>query len=259
MENKYIFGDDVQLYDMWRPRYHERVFETICDYARLNKNSRIIEIGCGTGQATEAMLKRGFQVHAIEASDNMCKFVNQKFAIYPFEAENKLFEEAKIKNDSVDLVLAATSFHWVDEKIGYEKIRSALKEKGCLALLWNHPFVSKKDDPLHLKINEIYKKYIEQNERKSKGEQIEDDWKRYERIYNTIKEYGFSREEFHTYKGLREFSAKDYISLLNTYSDHKMMSDNARREFEDDIEYAIESFGGVLKVYDTMELYLATK
>lgn len=254
-----IFGEDVELYDMWRPHYQDRVFDEICSYANLSEDSAIMEIGCGTGQATESMLKRGHKIRAVEASKSMCEYANDKFGKYFFSVENALFEEAVIVDSTVDLFFAATSFHWIDEEIGYTKMRRALKENGCIALIWNRPFVARKSDLLHSEIQGIYRKYIEQNERNSRINHVEDDWERYKRIGDTIKQYGFRDVEFHTFKSGRTFNSKDYVCLLNTYSDHITMEDNAKKQFENEIMNAIDSFGGVLKVYDTVELYLARK
>lgn len=259
MEQKVIFGEDVKLYDMWRPHYQDRVFGEICSYANLSEDSVIMEIGCGTGQATESMLKRGYKIRAVEAAKSMCEYANDKFGMYFFSVENVLFEEAVIEDSTVDLFLAATSFHWINEEIGYTKMKRALKENGCIALMWNRPFVAKESDMLHAEIQKIYRKYIEKNERSSSVNQVEDDWVRYKRISDTIRRYGFQDVEFHAFKSVRKFNSKDYVCLLNTYSDHRTMEENAKNKFEDEIMNAIDSFGGVLKVYDTVELYLARK
>ena len=47
--------------------------------------------------------------------------------------------------------------------------------------------------------------------------------------------------------------------MLNTYSDHRAMPDDVRTRFECEIRAAIEKAGGFLKVYDTIDLYLAQK
>ena len=259
MKNKLIFGEDVKLYDMWRPHYPDRVFEEICSYANVCENSSIIEIGCGTGQATEPMLKRGYKIHAIEVSKSMCEYANNKFSNFPFVAENISFEDCEIMEKTVDLFMAATAFHWVDEEIGYTKMSTALKKNGSIALLWNRPFVARDNDRMHLEIQRIYRKYTERKDRDSNLKQIEDDWERYKRISNTIKKYGFKDVEFHMFRSVRKFDSRGYINLLNTYSDHRLMKEKCKNEFEDEIGNAIDSLGGILNVYDTVDLYLAKR
>jgi len=50
-----------------------------------------------------------------------------------------------------------------------------------------------------------------------------------------------------------------FLALLNTYSDHRTLPINIKAGLENGITTAINSFGGILHVYDTMDLYLAQK
>ena len=60
------FDQVAQLYDRARPPYPEALFEDVVNYTALRKDARILEIGCGTGQATLPMARRGFAVDCIE-------------------------------------------------------------------------------------------------------------------------------------------------------------------------------------------------
>lgn len=259
MDSRMIFGNDVYAYDALRPRYGERVFEEIYNYSNITNESKIVEIGCGTGQATEIFLRNGYSIHAVEISESMSNFVRKKYCGELFSVENKAFEEASFNNESVDLFIAATSFHWVNKMQGYTKMWKSLKKGGCIALFWNRPFVARKNDPMHIKIQEIYKKYEYAGLRKIGKKQVEFDVLRYENIVNSIQEYNFDDIEFHTFKSVRKIKADAYVELLNTYSDHKMMEVDAKIAFENDIRNVINTFGGVLVIHDTVELYLARK
>ena len=79
------------------------------------------------------------------------------------------------------------------------------------------------------------------------------------KIENTIKSYGFKNCYSKLFFQTRIFTADGYISLLNTYSDHRAMPIKAKTALENGIADAINSFGGILHVYDTMDLYLARK
>ena len=57
----------------------------------------------------------------------------------------------------------------------------------------------------------------------------------------------------------RTFSAKEYVELLGTYSDHIAMEEKIRTEFFAKIEETINQYGGTLTIYDTIDMQLARK
>ena len=157
------------------------------DTFEIIKNTKIPEIGCGTGQATERFLKTGANLLAIEPGEKMASFCTEKFNENEnFKIINTTFENAELGESQYDLVFSATAFHWVDEKIGYKKILDILKKNGAVALFWNKPFLNKKDDLLHVEIQKIYKKY-----RPLENEPIEIDYELYNKRKAKIEKYGF--------------------------------------------------------------------
>ncbi len=74
---------------------------------------------------------------------------------------------------------------------------------------------------------------------------------------NAIKSFGFKDAEIHLYCGRRNFSAAEYIGLLNTYSDHISLPPDIKTAFEKEIAEIITKLGGTMTIFDTMDLYLA--
>ena len=72
-------------------------------------------------------------------------------------------------------------------------------------------------------------------------------------------EYGFEDIRYQLYQRRRNFSAKQYIALLGTYSDHLALERQKRTEFFSKIQQAIEAYGGEITLYDTVDLQLARK
>lgn len=255
MDKRLMFNEDVINYDKWRPIYCEELFNDIIEYSGLDQNKKAIEVGIGTGQATTPFLKTGCKLTAVELGGNFTEYVKEKFKQYKnFTVCNTSFEDFECADNSVDIIYSATAFHWIPEDIGYKKAFKLLKDGGTLAVFWNKPFVKREDDPLHQKIQGIYQKY-----RPSTAKFIENNTLRYKKISETIKSFGFNELEVKLYHGMRKFNACNYISLLNTYSDHIAMPEFTKQLFESEIESAIKESGNVLKVYDTIDLYLARK
>lgn len=255
MDKRFTFNEDVENYDKWRPGYCKELFNDIIQYSELNKNKKAIEIGIGTGQATIPFLMTGCAVTAIELGKDLAECSEEKFKEYKnFSVYNTSFEDFQCDDNSFDILYSATAFHWIPEDIGYPKALNILKNGGTLALFWNKPFVKREDDLLHQKIQSIYQKY-----RPSNDKFIENDTARYNKIAKTIQSYGFRDLQVKLYHQTRVFTSSGYISLLDTYSDHRSMEKSTKQLLYNEIENAILENGNVLNVYDTIDLYLARK
>jgi ubiquinone/menaquinone biosynthesis C-methylase UbiE len=255
MDKRFTFNEDVKNYDKWRPTYCKELFNDIIQYSELIQNKKAIEIGIGTGQATVPFLMTGCDVTAIELGKNLAEYSKEKFNEYKnFSVYNTSFEDFECDDNSYDILYSATAFHWIPEEIGYPKALKLLKNDGTLALFWNKPCVYREDDLLHQKIQSIYQKY-----RPSDDKFIENDTERYNKISKTIESYGFRDLVVKLYHLKRIFNSSDYISLLNTYSDHRSMGDSIKQLVYNEIENTILENGNVLNVYDTIELYLSRK
>ena len=71
--------------------------------------------------------------------------------------------------------------------------------------------------------------------------------------------YGFVDIKHALFYRTRTFTAKEYIELLGTYSDHIAIEKTIRTEFFLKIEEAINQYGGSFTLYDTIDLQLARK
>lgn len=255
MDERFTFNEDVRNYDKWRPTYCKELFYDIIQFSKLNKNKKAIEVGIGTGQATIPFLITGCDVTAIELGNELAEYSKEKFKEYEnFSVYNTSFEDFECDDSSFDILYSATAFHWIPEDIGYPKALNLLKNCGTIALFWNKPFVNREDDLLHQKIQSIYQKY-----RPSNDKLLENDSARYEKISRTIRSYGFRDLQVKLYHQTRVFNSSGYISLLNTYSDHRSMTESTKQLLYNEIENAILEHGDVINVYDTIDLYLARK
>lgn len=254
MDLRRTFNTDEYNYDKSRPDYPKELFNDIFDYINLSENSNILEIGIGTGQATLPFLNKGCNVTAVELGDKLTRYCAQKFSHFDnFSIINSDFIEADLPEKSFDLIYSATAFHWIPNDSGYEKIKSLLKSDGAVALFWNHPFVSNVSDETNLSSMSVYKKY-----RPNDKIPVEFDSIKCQEQINELKRYGFANIKSKVYKRIRRLTSGEYISLIKTYSDHNSLSEKVRNAFEKDMKKAIDDVGGVINIYDTIDLYLGS-
>ncbi|BBF42294.1 methyltransferase [Lachnospiraceae bacterium KM106-2] len=252
MELRRTFNKDAYLYDEYRPEYPDELFTDIISYTHIERGSKLLEIGVGTGQATRPFLELGCDIIGIELGDQLSSYVRDKYKDYDnFKVINDDFMSYPIEENSYDFIYCATAFHWLPKEEAYTKIRRALKKDGTLALFWNHPYPNREDDRSNLANQRIYQKY-----RPSDEKQIEFSEKDCNKYRDELVEFGFQKVESKLYRRVRTLQTEEYIQLLNTYSDHIALRAEVKEKFEGDMRKAIDEVGGRINIYDTLDLYL---
>ena len=132
------FEDIAVAYDRARPGYPEALFDALATDCGLSRSDRILEIGCGTGQATRSLAQHGYEITCVELGENLCLSRPREPCRYPnVTIDVGSFEDANLGSQKFDLVFSATAFHWVDPEIGYPKVADVLRPGGHLALVTN--------------------------------------------------------------------------------------------------------------------------
>lgn len=252
---EWTFNTEAEKYEKMRPGYVSELYEDIFEYIPIDKSSNVVEIGIGGGQATLPILKTGCKLTAVEYGANLAEICRQKFKEFSnFSAVTTKFEDFVYDNNLCDLIYSASAFHWIPEDIGYTKVFKMLNSGGVFARFANHPYKDKGREEIHQALQKIYSVYLPCV--LGPSEYSEYDAK--ERA-NIAREYGFVDISYKLYYRTRNFSAKEYILLLGTYSDHIAIEEKTRIKFFAEIENAIDNLGGNITIYDTIDLQLARK
>jgi SAM-dependent methyltransferase len=115
------------------------MFDDLAEFAGIGAGCRVLEIGCGTGQATVPLAERGCRVVAVELGAAMAAVARQRLARFPLaEVVTSSFEDWPLPAEPFDVVLAATAFHWVDPAVRVAKSAGALRAGGALATIATH-------------------------------------------------------------------------------------------------------------------------
>ncbi len=253
MDFRKIFDSIPEQFDEWRPRYCEELFNDLIDYAKLGTDKAVLEVGPGTGQATEPILRTGCSYLAIELGENLTQFMTNRFSSYKnFQIVNADFETYDFGKDRFDLVYSAAAFQWIPEKIGYTKAYEILKSGGTFAMFMMRPNLQPSggytDEPLYSKIQEVYNKFFHpETEYKCKLD------------YDVRDMYGFVNLECREYLKTREYTADGYVSFLGTHADHITLQEPYKSKFYEGIREVIQNFGNKITLYDKITIYLARK
>lgn len=257
---EWTFNTQAEKYEKIRPGYVMELYDDIFKLANIDANSNVMEIGIGGGQATLPVLKKGCKVTAVEYGESLAKVCCEKFKDYPkFSTVVGKFEDSSFESNSFDLIFSASAFHWVPEEIGYTKVFDLLKPGGMFARFANHPYRHKSNPSLSEEIDKIYAMYYYKFYNKKQEVPKEYSELDASNRANIARKYGFVDISYKLYYRTRTFSSKEYIELLGTYSDHIVIEEKIRNKFFSEIEAVIDSFGGQITIYDTIDLQLARK
>lgn len=136
------FLDKASDYASFRPGYPEPLLTVLRDRFSLGNDWIIADIGSGTGILTELLLKNGNQVFAVEPNGQMRQYAEKTLSNYPqFVAINGSAESTTLKDDSVDLIVCAQSFHWFEPKNTKREFIRISKIPHRILLLWNERII----------------------------------------------------------------------------------------------------------------------
>src|SRR5450631_2230446 len=114
-EAQKAYGLDPATYDAGRPEYPHRVYRILEDRCGLRPGISVLESGPGSGQVTRHLVAAGAHVTAVEPDPSMGEFLRSSLLPGSVQVIESTFEDALLADHSFDLMVAATSFHWVDQ------------------------------------------------------------------------------------------------------------------------------------------------
>ncbi|MBI5565311.1 MAG: methyltransferase domain-containing protein [Chloroflexi bacterium] len=248
------FDEVADGYDAYRPAYPEKLIDALIAMTGIRPDSKILEIGSGTGKATLMLARRGFAIRCIEPGQNLVAIAARKLKHFPrIEFETVAFEHWHTQPGEFALALSAQAFHWVPKEIGYAQAARALNPNGHLALFWNmYP------DPASAVFLELHQVYQERAPALAdRSISCEDLIRERER---DIEESGFfNNVKTSLFPWSARYDTRQYLGLLSTYSDHLRLSDEERTSLFDGIAEVIDRHGGYLEKLYVAALYIAQK
>ncbi len=221
------FGAVSSLYDSVRPDYPEALIADVIAISAIPAAGTILELGIGTGKATKPFLQRGYFLTALDISSKQITIAKKN--LVEFQHIHYIvssFETADLPLNTYDLVFAAQTFHWIDPSIRYQKSAAVLKPNGYLAIFSNFQCA---DAPLEKEIRKLYSKYCSASFSVSTYGTVDS-------VYDLFQSSLFF-ENVQKIRYLRDlsYSAKDYLSLLGTFSFISTLPNDQKELFFTDV------------------------
>jgi SAM-dependent methyltransferase len=95
----------------------------------------VLDVGAGTGKLTRSLVRDGVEVTAVDPSGGMLAELRRVLPQVPTLTGTA--EHIPLPDNSVDAVLVAQAWHWVDPGRAVPEVARVLSPGGRLGLIWN--------------------------------------------------------------------------------------------------------------------------
>jgi SAM-dependent methyltransferase len=127
------FGAIAEDYDRFRPRPPLEAARWVLG----DERERAVDLGAGTGALSRSLRELCSQVIAVEPDARMRAVLVAQLP--EVRAVGGIGEAVPLRSDSVDAVLASSSWHWMDAQVATSEVVRILHPGGVFGLLWNSP------------------------------------------------------------------------------------------------------------------------
>ena len=221
------FDLSARLYDEARPGYPEELFEDLVRLCGVPDGGTVLEIGCGTGEATLPLARRGYRILRLEPGANLAAMARRNLSAFvpAVKVEERAFEDWEPGSEAFDVVTAATSFWWVDPAVRYARTAAALRPGCSAAVFWNAHAGLPGHDGFFDAVQETYRRHAPEP---TGGP-------RHPHELPTTLDPGFPEtglfEEVAVrhYPWTETYDTNGYLRLLRTFSDHAALTKLAGR------------------------------
>lgn len=250
MELRKIFDTIPEQFDRFRPRYSPELFQYLIDHAGIAPGKTVLEIGPGTGQATDPILETGCDYHAIELGEHLYAKMKEKYGAFTnFHIVNDDFITHDFALQRFDMIYSAATIQWIPEQVAFAKTFELLKPGGILAMMLTRSDYKTPNEDLYAKIQKLYDQYYKPEIPYAQGGFR----------YDHAPEYGYVDFQQHHFPGRREMNPDEYVSYCGTHCDHIVIPEPYKTAFFEGLRKVVAENGGKVVFEDTHVLYLARK
>jgi ubiquinone/menaquinone biosynthesis C-methylase UbiE len=212
----------AERYAKGRPFFHRNTVKHIREFIKIDKKlENALDVACGTGLSTTALLDIAKNVFGTDTSDEMLKLAlnPQEIKYSKASAENLPFE-----NNYFNIITVSSGVHWFDIDHFLREASRVLRSKSWLVLYENH-FISEMPEVEEFQnwFPQVYlKKYPSPKRNNS-----------YEWTNENLEDKGFRFIKEEKFKNLVEFTKEKLILYFTTQSNITAAVENKVSGYEE--------------------------
>ncbi len=262
MEQRFTFDKIASLYDAARPDYPEALFGAIVGVADLTPDDAVLEIGCGTGRATQGLARLGASVLALDPGPALLLDVARApgSPVSPISVSAEAtFEDwplASWRRDSRSSPPRKAGTGMATPHMRFVKAAAALREGGFLAVFGNvsMPLPA----PLGPALDRLYRRYAPRLLGVGAGRlPVSGPAAWSSKLFADSELFGPATHK--AYPWTRQHDAANYVALLLTRSDCQMLDPAARDALTAAVTQTIDAHGGAFEAGYEAHLYMARR
>jgi SAM-dependent methyltransferase len=244
-------------YERYRAGYPDQVVELVVAAAQVGPGSRVLEIGCGTGQLSVPLARRGAALIAVELGQNLAAIARRNLDDFPAaRVDVGAFEDWPLPTDPFDAVVSASALHWIDPAVRFSKVARALKPGGTMVIVHVHhvrggtPGFFPDTQPIYVRWGLSDDPFFEPSAPEDAPV-----------MYPELDEQPeFGRVQRHRFEIPRQHTSDSYVGWLKTDSLVLSLEPQSRRRFLSDIEALITArYHGVVSRNFVYEVVVAVR
>ena len=255
VEFRKTFEAVADLYAEVRRGYPAELFEDLVLMGALGPSVAVLEVGCGTGQATGDLARRAGRVVAIDPGTGLVANAERQVDAANVGFAVSSFEGYAAPAAAFDLIASAQAWHWVDPAIGFAKAAKTLRSDGYLAIFGHVPIMA--SEPLQ----SAFRAVVDTHMPGAWGQPSPQNWYLpHGPVPSMISATGFFRSvEHRAYTWTWTLDPDLFGRYLRTDSSYHIMDEGPRFELFDALAAAVAAHGGTYESAWETHLYLAQK
>lgn len=248
-DKRLVFDTIPEKFDKWRVKYDPELFNYIIKTTDLGPGKSCLEIGPGTGQASDFAIKSGADYLAIELGSHLADKMCEKYSLYSnFHIVNADFEIHDFGGKKFDFIYSAATIQWIKEDVAYRRVFELLKDGGYLAMCLMVSEYKNEDPELYAEIQKVYDECFDTDQP-------------YDQHFDYMngESYGLTFIEKKIFRGRRVYTADENTEYMGTHSTHIAIKEEARQPFFNEVREAIIRHGNKIVYNDEYIVYLYRK
>lgn len=246
---KRTFNKIAKLYNEIRPDYPSKTIKAIAKAAQLNpKTSKLLDVGCGSGQLTIPFAKSGFHITGVDLSPELIALAEAKAKGLPVQFIADSFENAELPKENFNGIIFSQSFHWIDPAVALPKVYRLLKPHGVAILTWQ--FFG--ESSLVKKIDKGFVKFCPQYPKSAYGQT--------DKYVQQLRKFRkFTEIKSYHWKHTISYTKTKLVKLLHTFSFISSLDGESKEKFDQYLQKILKNEKETIKLPYRTTVLLAFK
>jgi ubiquinone/menaquinone biosynthesis C-methylase UbiE len=260
-----LFSGTAWYYSRYRPGYPDELFRLLVEKYALDGFSRVLDLGCGTGQITVQIAKHVSEVIAVDPNEEMLNEAKKQFAAQSIKnvrcilGESGNLPQMADEIGKINLTFIARAFHWMDGEQTLKDLYRITQPGGGVSVIDDSRPSDNQKLPWKKVIDQKVKHWLGEERKAGTEGTFSPPAKRFEAI---LKESAFQNLEIVRFDLTRSWTIDRIVGCLySTSSSSPLVLGNKKEAFEADLRAQLRELepAGEFQEPITVEIMMVRK